>query len=322
MNSTLNNTALHQALLDALRATFGHHPGWRATHAKGVLAGGTFVAGAEAKALTRAAHLQGQAVAFSARFSNFSGVPGTADGDPGANPRGLALRFMLADGGHTDIVAHSFDGFPVATPEAFLTFLEGIAAGAADPPDPAPLAAFLSAHPVARAYLDAPKPAPSSYLAESYYGVNTFRFLDARGRATHGRYRIEPVQAAPPLSDERARAMPPDFLARELAARLRQAPCALRLMLQIAAPGDALDDGSLAWPRGGPSARREITLGTLTVETMDPAGDPARQLADQRALDFNPGGLTDGIEASGDPMIGARAAIYRLAARRRQGDAR
>ncbi|RSZ59205.1 catalase [Massilia atriviolacea] len=306
----MNRPDLIEGLLDALYAIVGRHAGLRVTHAKGIVAHGSFSASAAAARLSRAPHFQGAPVPLTLRFSNFSGVPSTADGDPDAGPQGLALRFHLADGRHTDIVAHSYDGFPVATPEQFLGFLQGLAGAAGERPDPLPLEHFLARHPRARRYLDAPKPAPASYLAQDYFGVNTVRLRDAAGAAVHGRYRIAPLaaQAAPP----RGAPLAPDFLGAELGERLRRAPAALRLLLQCAAPGDDLDDGSLAWPRSGPDARPEIELGILTVASLEADGQA------QQALAFNPGQLIDGIEASGDPMIAARAELYRRAALRRR----
>lgn len=122
----MSQSQLYDALLDALYATFGNHPGFRIAHAKGVLVGGTFVASQAAQGLSRAAHFQGEGVPVLVRFSNFSGVPSTRDGDPSASPHGMAIRFELPGGQSTDIVAHSFDGFPVATPQAFLAFCRGL----------------------------------------------------------------------------------------------------------------------------------------------------------------------------------------------------
>jgi catalase len=46
------------------------------------------------------------------RFSNSTGLPHIPDNNPNANPRGLAIRFQLAEYVHTDRVSHSADGFP------------------------------------------------------------------------------------------------------------------------------------------------------------------------------------------------------------------
>jgi len=310
-NAPMSQDRLYDALLDALAATFGHHPGFRMTHAKGVLLRGTFAASPSAPILSRAAHLQGPPVPVVLRFSNFSGVPATADGDPMASPHGLAVRFTLPDGEFTDIVTHSFNGFPVATPEDFLGFLQGIAANVATPPDPLPLQIFLASHPRAEHFLQTPKPAPRSYVGIDYFGVNALVFSNRQGEVFTGRYRIEPLLAEPVLSDEQAAAMPADYLQDEMGERLARGVVKLRLVVQLAAPGDAIEDGSIPWSR----SHEEVEVGILTLDALVLAEE--QSLAQQR-LDFNPGRLPDGIAPSHDPMILARERLYQRAMLRRQ----
>jgi catalase len=311
----MNDETLYNELLDALYETSGQHNGYRVTHAKGVFAHGIFTASEYARGLSRAIHLQGQPIPVVLRFSNFSGIPSTPDNDPMANPRGLGVRFMASDTVFTDIVAHSFDGFPVGTPKAFLGFLRGISASLAEPPDTEPLMLFLANHPQARNYLEALKPAPTSYVAERYFGVNAFRFINAHGNDTFGRYRIDPIMVEPHLDDKQVALRPPDFLAQELAHRLQRSPARMRLMLQLPASGDFLHDGSVSWPNSGANARQEIELGIITIRSThfdDESPCHPRNLA------LNPGNLIDGIGLSSDPMIMARQRIYDLALKRRQ----
>jgi hypothetical protein len=47
---------------------------------------------------------------------------GFADADPRAAPRGLAIRFRLPDGSDTDLVTHSYNGFPAKNPKEFQQF--------------------------------------------------------------------------------------------------------------------------------------------------------------------------------------------------------
>src|SRR2546427_7967099 len=49
----------------------------------------------------------GGTVPVTVRFSDASGVPNIPDTDPGAVPRGIAIRFALSGGAFTDIVAVS-----------------------------------------------------------------------------------------------------------------------------------------------------------------------------------------------------------------------
>ena len=104
--------ALAGDLLQQFDQLFGLHPGYRAAHAKGVMLTGTFKPTAGARALTKAPHVVRDSTPVTARFSNSTGIPDIPDHVPDANPRGLALRFNLAEHVHTDIVSHSTDGFP------------------------------------------------------------------------------------------------------------------------------------------------------------------------------------------------------------------
>src|SRR5712692_5291142 len=155
--------ALSQDLIQQFDTIFGIHPGFRPAHAKGALLKGTFTPSPGAASLSRAAHLNRELTPVSVRFSNSTGIPLLPDNDPKANPRGLAIRFHLAEHVHTDIVSHSTDGFPTRTGQEFLEFLRALAVS--DPANLAgsPLEAFLGSHPKALAFVQTPKPAPSSF---------------------------------------------------------------------------------------------------------------------------------------------------------------
>jgi catalase len=64
-------------------------------------------------------HLQKTATAVTIPFSDFAGIPDIPDTEGLARPHGLGLKFHLPDGRDTDIVPHSFNGFPVATTSEF-----------------------------------------------------------------------------------------------------------------------------------------------------------------------------------------------------------
>src|SRR5271169_1612502 len=112
MAASVNDLSLQ--LVDALNALFGSHPGYRAVHAKGIVCQGAFRPAAAAASISRSPHLQQAPVPVTVRFSDFAGVPHIPDGDPNSSPRGLAIKFHLPGGAVTDIVAHSYNGFPVA----------------------------------------------------------------------------------------------------------------------------------------------------------------------------------------------------------------
>lgn len=295
-------------IVDALNGVFGKHPGARAIHAKGVMLEGSFTPGKAASSISKAPHLQRTAVPVTVRFSNFAGIPEIADNHELASPRGLAIKFTLPDGSTTDIVTHSFNGFPSQTADDFrdLFIALGTSTGP-DAPKPTPLDTYLGSHPVAKAFLTARKPAPVSFATLPYYGVNTFRFVAANGKITYGRYQLLPVSGAHYLSAEQAAKAAPNYLSDEILERVKQGPVQFKLVLQVAEKGDKLDDPSIAWP----SSRRTVELGTISITKAVADNDGA-----QKQLLFQPTSVPAGIEPE-DPMITARAAAYAVSYGRR-----
>jgi catalase len=297
---------LYEQLAHALNALFGLHRGYRPVHAKGIVCEGTFSPAATAASISRAPHLQSGSVPITVRFSDFAGVPTVPDGDPLASPRGMAIKFHLPGGIDTDIVAHSYDGFPTRTAEEFLEFVRVLAASGSGSPDP--LQSFLASHPQARRFAEAPKPAPSSFATESYYAVNAFHFINREGMSRSGRYRIRPEAGEEHLDPAEAARRPGSFLFDELAQRLTRGAVRFRLLVQLAAEGDPVDDGSQPWPE----ERRQVELGTLSITA--PVADSA---AAERQLVFDPAKLVDGIELSDDQLPAVRSALYAVSYQRR-----
>jgi catalase len=286
--------------VDALNALFGQHPGIRANHAKGIVAIGSFSASPEAATLSRAPHLQGATVPVTVRFSNASGAPNIPDNSPNANPRGLAVKFRLPDGGDTDVVINSLTFFPVRTIEEFRDFLIAAKASGPNDPKPTPIERFLAEHPKAAQALASTK-TPASYATEQYNGVDAFIFVGPKGERTPFRYRVVPVAGVQHLSDDDIARRGPNFLSEDLEQRLKQGPIEFRVMAQIAEPGDPVEDATVPWP----ADRRLANLGTLRIEAI--ASDNA---AASKSLVFFPGNLPEGIEPSGDPLIASRDAAY------------
>src|SRR5262249_29284032 len=182
------------------------------------------------------------------------------DNDPArAGPRGIAVRFHLADHVHTDIVAHSTDGFSVRTGEEFLEFLRAAAAFGAGKPEA--LRAFLAAHPNARRFVEAPKPIPTRFTREAFFAVTSFQFTNAPGGRPHVRFRIRPEEGTQYFSDEQAAGMSANFLFDEIGPRLASGPIRLGVFVQLAGDGDDVTDSSVPWPEG----RTEVPFGTITL---------------------------------------------------------
>ena len=291
-------------LVETMRALAGPHPGFRPVHAKGIVCSGTFRASAGARAVSRALHLQGQAVSTVMRFSNSSGNPDVHDGI--ANARALAVKFQLPDSKNADILALHIEGFPARTPEEFLAFLRAqLPDPATGKPAPDAVPRFLESHPATRAFIErlTKKPVPVSYGQACYYAEHAFRFTAADGSSRFGRYRWTPEAGEVYLSPDDASKRSANFLREELESRLRNGPVAFRLRLQLAGESDPTDDVTALWP----SDRPLVELGRLEVTSISPTS-----AADERQLVFDPTKLTDGIELSADPILLARSAAYSI----------
>jgi catalase len=243
------------------------------------------------------------------RFSDSSGIPTVPDNDPQlASPRGIAVRFYLADHVHTDIVAHSHNGFPVRSGEEFLEFLRALAA-ALGQGQPAAFGAFLASHPHAKEFVEALKPIPSSFARESFFAVTAFRFTNQKGEDCYGRFRIRPRAGNDYLTTSEAAGKSANFLFDELTQRLAQGPVELGVFVQLAEDGDEVADATVVWP----DSRPEVEFGTLTLTARVNDADP-----EMRKIIFDPIPRVDGIAPSLDPLIEVRSAIYLLSGRRRR----
>jgi catalase len=305
---TFSNLPLARQILDAIDKAFGLHPGFRAAHPKGLMCAGTFTPSPEAAKLTRAPHAVKPSTPVTVRYSDGGSVPAVPDNDPArSSPKGIAVRFHLGEHEHTDIVAHSTNGFPVRTGEEFLEFVR--AAGAFGAGRPEALGSFLASHPNAKRFVETPKPIPASFAREAFFAVTSFKFTNADGVSRHGRFRIRPEAGTEYLSDKEAAAKSGNFLSDEIGRRLAAGPVRLGVFVQIAGPADDVADASVTWP----DSREEVPFGTITLtEQVDD------QAPERRKIIFDPLPRVDGIDSSGDPLTDVRADIYLLSGRRRR----
>ena len=284
-------------MVQALNSAFGAHHA-RAVHAKGIILEGSFVPSAEASRLTRATHLQGKGAAVIVRFSDFTGIPDIPDTVGASRPRGAAIKFLLPNSQSTDIVMHSFNGFPVATTDEFRVLLEAI--GTAGRGNSAPLGQFLDAHPIAKTFLTTQKPMSTSWATLSFFGVNAFKLTNKAGVSHFVRYQLVPEAGEHFLSKAQAATADPNYLQTEIKQRVAAQPITFKLYAQVAEKGDAIENPSVAWP----AARPRVLLGTLTLKNMAP-----NTVEQDKALFFNPNNVHDGISVA-DPMLVDRARAY------------
>lgn len=303
--------SLSEQVVDAIHDINGRHDGTRAVHANGVLCAGTFTATDEGAALSRAAHMRGEPVRATVRFSNGGGDPGAPD--YAKDGRGLAAKLYLRDGSRTDLVGITLPQFFVRTPEDFLEFT---LARRPDPetgqPDLQKLGAFLEAHPEALPAIQhaLSQPAPASYAQLTYHGIHAFRWTAPDGVERWVRFSFVPEAGEAGLSDEDARAGGADYLRPELRERLAGGPVEFGLEVTIAADDDDPDDPTVAWP----DDRERVRAGHLRVEGLDDTRE-----RDGDVLVFDPTRVTDGIELSGDRILRFRPDAYAVSVERRSG---
>ena len=292
------------ALVHALnKLAGGPHIGFRANHAKGVLVTGTFTPAKTAASFSSAPHFA-KPVPVLVRFSDTTGVPNIPDASPDASPHGMAIRFKLPDGGQTDIVSiSSANGFPVATPEDFLALLTAISKSGPGVAKPTPVDQFLGAHPAALKWVTTPRPPPESFGTLAFYGVNAFKFTNAKGVSHYARYQILPVAGEHALTAAEVAKVDPSYLMDELPKRIAAGPVKFRLLAQVAKEGDVTNDATAVWP----ADRQLVELGVISLTATE-----KDQVKEQKALLYNPLSLTPGIEASSDPILAARPPAYAI----------
>lgn len=274
-------------------------------HANGRLVTGIFIPTPDAASLSAAPHFQNPSTPVIARFSSSTGIPNIPDTDANANPRGMALRFVLGNEGHlhTDIIAHSTPFFPMRTGEGFLAMLGAIGNGT--------IGTFLEENATAAAFVQDPKPSPESFATEGYFGVNAFKFQSKDGKETFIRYRIVPDAGLSHLPESELSSKSQTFLFDELSERVGRGPISFKLFAQIAEEGDPTDDATQHWPE----ERKQIELGTVKLDTVEPEDQSKKE---QKHIIYDPIPRVEGIEPSDDPLLDMRAAIYLISGKQRR----
>lgn len=293
-----------QQAVAGLKEIFGEHGPLRPVHARGLFLQGSFTAAPAAARLTRAAPMQGGRVPVTARFSNGNGLPSLPDFLP--DVRGLAVSFLLPGGQRSDIVASTLPRSPVRSPRSALALIRALR-----PRLTLPLRflAYSLLHPEflrsAPANLRALLRLPASYASATYHALHAYKWTTPYGSERFVRYRWVPEQVLG-IAWWRAWRRGRRYLQEELEERLRQGPVCMHLQVQIARPGDPVDDPSAPWP----DDREIVTVGTLELQALDTRPE-------LEAWVFDPLRLTDGIAPSRDPLLQFRAQVYAEAAARR-----
>ena len=295
------------AFMDGFRRVYGLHPGFRRNHAKGVVVTGQFDSNGNGQELSRAAVFRPGQSSVIGRFSLSGGHPMMTDTPAAA--RGLGLAFAFPDGTQWRTAMLNL---PVFLDNSAQGFYDRLLASKPDPatgkPDPAAMAAFLAAHPETAAAMAVNKlqPPTPGFADSTFWSLNTFFFVDHADRRAPVRWSFVPQQASLP-----PRAGTTNSLFDALVRQMHRGPLRWRMMLTVGQPEDPVHDATLPWP----DDRRTIDVGMLTL-----TGVETEEAGNARDINFDPRVLPDGIEASEDPLLSARSAIYTASYRARTGE--
>lgn len=299
-------------VVDTLEKNFGVHPGQRRNHTKGVCAEGSFTATREAASLSRSPVFSGKAIPVVARFSVAGGRPNIPD--TARNPRGMGLQFTLPDGSHHMMAMLHTPVFGVSTPAAFL---ENLQAATPDPatgkPDPEKQKAFAAKYPETKAqadFLKANNP-PASYASTPYFSLHAFRFINAANKGQYVRWHFQPQDGTVFLEESALASTPPDFLEARLKDRVGKGSVKWDMFVTLAEPGDTLTNPTIAWP----ADRKQVRVGTLELKSVKSQAE-----GNCSQINFDPMVVSDGVEASDDPVLKFRSPAYAVSFSRRLSD--
>jgi catalase len=298
-----------QRIVDAFEATSTPHPGFRRNHAKGICVTGHFDSNGAGAQLSRASVFERGSYAIVGRLSMPGSNPQEDDGD--SMVRSFALRIALPHDEQWRLAMNSAPIFAVRTPQAVF---EQLRAEARDPhtghANPAKMQAFLYAHPEARAFREWVRlhPPSSRFDNATYFGISSFRTTDAHGVTRFVRWDVVPDNPWRPV--QASEQSDPDFLAHDLVTQLAKGPLRWHLVLNVAMPGDPIDDSTRQWIDS--PQRERIDAGTIVIDrAQTQIAGPCRDIT------FDPTILPDGIAPSADPLFAARSSAYGVSFDRR-----
>jgi catalase len=298
-----------QRIVDAFEATSTPHPGFRRNHAKGICVTGHFDSNGAGTQLSRASAFERGSYALVGRLSMPGSNPQGIDGD--GTIRSFALRIALPHGEQWRLAMNSAPIFAVRTPQALF---EQLRAEAPDPGtgrvNPAKMQAFLAGHPETRAFKEwvHVHPPSSRFDNSTYYGISSFEAIDAHGVTRFIRWDVVPDSPWRPV--EAHAQSDPDFLSHDLVTQLAKGSLRWHLMLNVAMPGDPIDDSTRQWIDSPQRVR--IDAGTVVIDRAQTQIDGSC-----RDITFDPTILPDGITPSADPLLAARASAYAVSFDRR-----
>jgi catalase len=285
------------------------HAGFRRAHAKGICVSGVFEASGKLSRYSTAGVLRAGTFPFIGRFSIAGNNPTAPDLNAPVRSLALSIKDTSMHGSEWRLAMNTPPVMAVATPAAFYAQLQALAP---DPetkqPDPSKIQAFFAKHPESKAFLEWQEsytPA-TSFAGETYNSINAFYLVDENRIKQAVRWQAVPLIntiTVPDVSDQN-----PDALQQQLAQMLKIAPVKFELIFTLASPEDDAANPTIPWP----TSRQTINAGTVSIEQYS-----AQTGGGCEHINFDPLVLPNGIKASADPILRARASAYAESFRRR-----
>lgn len=299
-------------IVDAMQKLSGG-PGskWRPSGAKGQCYTGTFEPSADAKKFSQSLIFDKPSKVL-ARFSVGSGNPKVADGNKAVN-RGFSFKIDPAGRGETEFVMVNAPVNFVKTPEQMLGFLQARLPGPDGKPDAEKIKAFTAANPETtnQGKWLASQPVVGSWVGVNYWGIHAYTLTNAAGVAQVVKFKMVPKGGIVGLTDDEAKAKPPEFLVDELAARIAaKGETAFDMVAIMGRAGDSTFNPTELW--ADEDKRPTTVLGTLRISATEKSESCDGSI-------FDPTNLAKGIAgAKDDTLLPARQPAYAIAITGRQ----
>ena len=300
----------------------------RVVHAKGAGAHGYFQVYKSMKPYTKAKFLQDpeKKTPVFVRFSTVTGGRGSAD--TVRDPRGFAVKFYTEDGNY-DLVGNNLPVFFIRDAIKFPDMVHAFK-GAPDTNMPSASSAhnsfwdFISLTPESThmiTWLFSDRGTPKSYRMQEGFGVNTYVWVNAEGKAVYVKYHWKPklgVQNLDRHEATRLAGVDPDYLTRDLNdAIARSEEVEYELNVQFMNIADELKqdfdplDPTKTWP--------ESKFPLMPVGKMILNRNPDNFFTEVEQAAFCPASLVPGIEFSADKLLQGRTFSYADTQRHRLG---
>ena len=296
----------------------------RVVHARGAGVHGEFVSAGNQSALTRAAFLSapGKKSRVFTRFSTVVLPKGSSEA--ARDLRGFAVKFYTEEGNY-DIVGIDFPVFFVRDGIKFPDLVHALKPSpVTNVQEPDRYFDFFASMPETThmlTYLFSDMATPASFRQIDGFGVNAFKWVNAKGDVHYIKYRWKSAQGVRNFTDEEAKiagGIEPACLTKELYEKINagQFP-SWELQVQILKPEqlgqfdfDALDP-TKQWPESTVPFR---AVGTMTLNRV-----PSNYFEMTEQVAFNTGSYVPGVESSEDKVLQGRNFSYSDAQRHRLG---